>query len=55
MRAMCGVLLIDRKISTDLMLMLGLKKTIGYGKLHVLVWSCVKDGELSCLEKGTRV
>ena len=38
--AMCGVQLIDRKRSTDLMFMLGLHRSVGYGKQCLLVWSC---------------
>ena len=43
---MCGVLLKNRKRSTDLMFVLGLKETIDQlacDKQCALVWSCVEE------------
>ena len=54
-RAMCGVQLKDRKISTYLMSILGLNETMDQLAMASSVrWSCVEEKRWSCLEKGIR-
>ena len=52
MREMCRVQLKDRKRSTDLMFMLGLKKTIDQLAManSSLVWSCFEKRGWSCFK-----
>ena len=56
-RAICGVQLIDKEMSMDLMFMLDLNENIdqvGCGKQCSLVSSCVEKRGRSCLEKAIR-
>ena len=55
-RAMCGVQLLDRKRSTNLMLMLGLNhnRSAGCVKQCSLVWLCIDERKWSCPKKGIR-
>ena len=52
-RAICGVLLKDRKTTKDLMLMMGLKETMHQLAMQcLLIWSCFEERRWSCVENG---
>ena len=53
-RAMCGVLLRDRKRSIEVMFILGLNETVDQLAQCSLVRTCVEERGWSCLEKGIR-